>query len=1241
VSVPVIRIARPGRGLIREVFIMPTGWLRIVSPLALVLLLAAASASATVITHEYSFTEPIWSPSADGRARYEVPNLAGARTIGQPGEPLLPVATARILLPPGEDLVDARVIESAAAAISLHLPAPAEFERPLSESGPYPPAEPRAEIYGSDALFPAQPARAVTVQTYRGHRIAYIDLFPLRVRPASGAAEFCRTLTLEVTTAPSAAARAASARTYRDSESTRAWLARHTDDPEWADAYRAITPERGGRALCDPADTYLYVIVTSSALAPVYEPLAADRTAKGLPATIVTMEDILANYAGVDSQERLRNFILDAYQSWETDYVLLGADTPTVPDRDLYCYVLDEGTPTETNDLCSDLYYEGLDGTWNTDGDDRWGEPEEADLLPEVHTARFCADNASQVQNFITKLLRYERQPVASEIPTAAFFGEYLWEGTYGDWYMEEIRLGASTWGYTTAGVPPDWTTWTFYEETGSWSGTTFINQMNSGTHMCHHLGHANSTYDIKVYDSDVPSFTANGVTHTYNVGYSQGCDAGAFDEGDCIMEDWVKSPTGFVSWVGNTRYGFGVHYTTNGSSQYYHRQFVDALWSEGINELGGANDDSRADNVGYIDYESNRWVHYEITAFGDPAMPIWTRTPRAPLLTHAGTFVMGQTSYAITVRAGIAPIRGARVCMWDEAGTAYDFGETNLMGAVTLHPNPTCPGTMHIVVSDADLLVTDIPIPIVPDGAFLVVDSQSIDDSAGGDGDGACDAGETIDLTVTLRNVWTGPVTGVSATLACASDQVTITDGTAQYGDFAGGQSKTGLGGDHFAFHIAGTCPDQTSLPFTVTIRDGAAHVWTGTFAYTADAPALSIIAAVVDDAAGGDGDGMLDPGESVDLTVTLANTGHTAARQVAGVLASGSGDLTVTQSQGAGGDIPIGGQATLVPDFALTLEPDYPEPGRISCTLVLAGGWELSVAIPLDLQVGGFHDDMEAGEGTWTHAVVTAGFVDQWHLATQRNHTPGGGQSWKFGASGTGTYASLADGALITAPITVRETTRLTFWHWIDAEVSSAYPGRCYDGGIVEMSLDGGAWTQITPEGGYPFLIRAGGNPGPFPVNTPCFSGTQDWRAETFSIDSAGGSLRLRFRFGSDGATGREGWYIDDVEITSWSPASATPDAGPVATRAALGPNRPNPFAPATAIEFTLPHAAAARLLVLDAQGRVVRTLLDGPLAGGPHRTAWDGRDGTGREVGSGVYFYRLETEDSAITRKMTRTR
>jgi flagellar hook assembly protein FlgD len=97
-----------------------------------------------------------------------------------------------------------------------------------------------------------------------------------------------------------------------------------------------------------------------------------------------------------------------------------------------------------------------------------------------------------------------------------------------------------------------------------------------------------------------------------------------------------------------------------------------------------------------------------------------------------------------------------------------------------------------------------------------------------------------------------------------------------------------------------------------------------------------------------------------------------------------------------------------------------------------------------------------------------------------------------------------------------------------------------------------------------------------------------------------------------------------------------TATPDAPPAAN-SALAANYPNPFNPSTTIAFRVGQAGPVRLVVHDAAGRVVRTLVDESLSTAAYTIEWNGRDDTGRGVGSGVYFYRLDTVDFSETRRM----
>ena len=87
------------------------------------------------------------------------------------------------------------------------------------------------------------------------------------------------------------------------------------------------------------------------------------------------------------------------------------------------------------------------------------------------------------------------------------------------------------------------------------------------------------------------------------------------------------------------------------------------------------------------------------------------------------------------------------------------------------------------------------------------------------------------------------------------------------------------------------------------------------------------------------------------------------------------------------------------------------------------------------------------------------------------------------------------------------------------------------------------------------------------------------------------------------------------------------------------ALEQNVPNPFNPRTEIRFALPAAASVSLEIFDLAGRRVRELLAGrTYPGGTHALSWNGRDDANRSLPSGVYFYRLESGQRSLTRKMT---
>ena len=84
-------------------------------------------------------------------------------------------------------------------------------------------------------------------------------------------------------------------------------------------------------------------------------------------------------------------------------------------------------------------------------------------------------------------------------------------------------------------------------------------------------------------------------------------------------------------------------------------------------------------------------------------------------------------------------------------------------------------------------------------------------------------------------------------------------------------------------------------------------------------------------------------------------------------------------------------------------------------------------------------------------------------------------------------------------------------------------------------------------------------------------------------------------------------------------------------------LQQNMPNPFNSQTVISYFLLAPGPARLEVYGVTGQRVVVLQQGPQPAGLHRLHWDGRDGEGRLLASGIYLYRLGTMDGALTRKL----
>ncbi len=551
------------------------------------------------------------------------------------GKPVLPVIPATVVLPAGHEF-DHIEIEPGE---KITLPGTHTVEHGQQPYPLLPDIEPLPTlhdpaVYSSDSPYPGKLYDMAGVQKLSGVSILMVNLNPVEYKPLSGQISYYKTLSLKVITNPEIQKQRNNKIRYRpslvplhlkvDNPET---LSTYTDLPYTDLPYMVKSPITAG--LCDPSETYRYVLITGKEIRDAstnvsVNDLIVHRRAQGISATIVTVEDIYGKYPGVDKAEQVRNFIIDAFNCWETEFVLLGGDVNIVPMRKLWC-VAWPGSVYQDH-IPSDLYYQCLDGNYNSDGDNQWGEPIDGDnggdidLLAELYVGRASAENATEMSNFVYKTLTFENNN-SDYKKRVLLCGELLWKSsdTYGKEYMEEIRSGASTHGYTTAGfaADPAYTADVLYDKDSVWSKNAVTGKISSDNYsIINHLGHSNYDYVMRMHNPDADALDNSN----FIFAYSQGCIPGNFEE-DCIGEHLTTSTRGgMFAVVFNSRYGWGAHGSTDGKSQRYNREFWDAFFNENIVRLGIMNADSHEDNAWRINEPCMRWCYYESNLLGDPA---------------------------------------------------------------------------------------------------------------------------------------------------------------------------------------------------------------------------------------------------------------------------------------------------------------------------------------------------------------------------------------------------------------------------------------------------------------------------------------------------------------------------------------------------------------------------------------------------------------------------------------------
>ena len=861
-------------------------------------LMVTLFASAQTIEKTYYFGEP----SVARIQGYEQIQFTNCMQSALKGQPSLPWQSVSLMLPQGMEAVSIEVelsdFQTVEGSHSLY-----PYQSALTYSDPVRKQFEKDEaLYASKSVYPAQAYGNLSTHYMNGIGFAFSAFTPVQYVPATGEVRYATKATVRIMTAASKA-----------DQSRKLWLnggnaeraMRLAQNPEMLQTYDSRGRTVGG---------YDLLVITKQQYVDSFDDYVSFYQARGLRTRVVDLETILSTMDGRDNPEKLRNYIIQEYEENGIMMVNLAGDVPGIPYRGLYCFA-DSGTGYEDNDIPADLYYAALDGDWNDDGDNHWGEIGEDDLLPELGIGRMCFSNQSELDNMLHKSMTYQTEPILGEFRDVILAGEHLYDNpnTNGSQYLELLIGTHDDNGYTTTCIPEDYNFTRLYEEEGNWSGTLLRNAINQGTQYVHHDGHANTSYVAGWNNSDITDnkFSGvNGIDHNYTFFHTSGCICGDFSS-DCILERMTKIANFAVATFGNSRYGWFNEGQTEGPAIHLARETEDAYYHDRIPYGGMALREGKIETAPWVNAPGQweegalRWNFYDLNMMGDVACSPWHDEPFTPEVNYFSEIFIGMTSTGVTVRNGNGEGLKNFRCALFHGEDLIGVGYTNEDGDATIEfAEPIdIVGEMSLIVTGCDAWPQTLPVISLPGNcAYVIYDSYEISGGA------QPDFGQSIALDMQIKNVGVLVAYNVTATLSTDCDYITLTDDTETIASIEGGATVNLA--EAFAMDIADDVPNMTKADFTLTCTDGT-ETWESKFDIRLHAPELTVVSTDIED---GDGNGQIDPGETVTAHITVKNAGMTAAPDTRLSIICDLPEITFDQS-----DFP---QGTVNPDEEFTVD-------------------------------------------------------------------------------------------------------------------------------------------------------------------------------------------------------------------------------------------------------------------------------------------------------------------------------
>ena len=998
-------------------------------------------------------------------------------------------------------------------------------------------------------------------------------------------------------------------------------------------------------------DGYEYIIIVPDD--PIFQAwgdtIKKWRTLQGISTQVFTLTQV-----GGNTSAAIETFLNNAYNTWSPRPVafLLLSDYPSSGDL----YGITSPTYTYSGEtVVSDNIYADVNG----------------DNLPDMIQARITAQNESQLSIMINKFLSYERNPytdpvfynrpiVAAAWQTERWFqlcGEVIrgfmanstnglgkdpnrqyaiYQGTPtpgGAWSSNQNTTTVVTYFYNLGWLPsmtqPNNSTW--------WSNGTsaaISAGINAGAFLLQHRDHG---YEQGWGEPAYSNTQVNALTNDkYIFVNSTNCLTGKYNwSSECFVEAFHRRQAGAL----------GANAPSEVSYSFVNDAYIwgwyDCMWQKFMPDYPAADVTPYgtlmpgAAHV-YAKYFLNQssWPYipqYNNLTFhlfhhhGDAFNTLNTEMPQNLTVTHMPTIMAGTSTFTVTANdSSIIALTANGEILGVARGTGNPV-------AITI--TPQIPGTNVIVtVTKPNYYRYMTTVPVVSSSyPYVIVTSSVVNDSGA---NGQVNAGELINYGAWAKNIGIGTAQNIYGKMLTTDSFITMITDSSWFGTIPAGDSV--YSNPVYQFRVLRNTPNNHLINFTFTFKDNYDSTFRSFKSVRVYTPIITYQSVAV---VGGNNNGIFNRGETVNIVVTVRNSGGADAENVVATLLTSTPLITIIDNQGSFGTIaPDSTANNSTNSFTVTSDSSIIPGTMAQFSVAVNYGFysdTFQFSLPIEIYQANFEDD----DGRYTPSPSTGGWA--WGVPTSGPGSAHGGTKLWATVLG-GNYTNSANWTLTSPAFTASgNNPQLKFWHWYSFEGTSTL----YDGGNVKISTNGGGtWTVVTPVGGYTGTAYSS-TPGV--GGQQVYSGNSNgWLEATFNLPvTAGQAFMLRWHFGSDGSVVYPGWYVDDVtgigfSTTMSSVEEALAPINQVITT--LYAPKPNPVANGIVhISYSIAEPSKVALKIYDASGRIVKTLVNGQVVRGIYNLTWDGRDDNHRSVAEGIYFLTLETPKQNFTKKMVYTR